>query len=36
VYRITPAGRRELNADRKALAELAHEVLGIQIPTRVR
>jgi len=30
VYRVTQAGRRALREDRKALAELAREVLGGQ------
>lgn len=32
VYRATDAGRDALNDDRRALAELAHEVLGWRSP----
>jgi DNA-binding PadR family transcriptional regulator len=32
VYRVTRAGRKALAEDRKALAELAREVLGENVP----
>ncbi|RVW04236.1 PadR family transcriptional regulator [Rhodococcus xishaensis] len=35
VYHVTDAGKRALDEDRKALAELAREVLGIHTPEHV-